>query len=438
MIEARIRRGLNINLSRRNLLQAGITTAAAGPELLMAGCTNYLTEKTSNSNEAPDQLIDKIKRFEEKTGDKPVTSEELRHEYLPLVAELFTKETNSPLTHQEILDRTFIIRTSLTAEETSYLPVFDDEDGFIANPIIRKFRIDYPNVPISSYKAGKILDSIRNGNKIAWMDQDEKEIYLVLERLNSNTVPMNLLMDSIYNQNLLQFSGSGTIVNCQVRTPISQTRSAYFHEIAHLDSEFQHLRINPAITKAYEQVANIDSDYKIFFSEAKTIGGFRLEFKYRKPLEGASYELGLDELIADYISLKINIAHDLPYTFGYINKHTPQELSNLDIIITQSQLSLQEIAELHRRSEIEEFLKRVSNTAQNISFSQEDQMFTFVARNFIYQSIAPINWIELKKYYPQVDDTHYVYSQINTPEISSLQLNGKTTASSSGCLNSPS
>ncbi len=383
-------------IGRRSFLElvgrrvAGVTLIAAG--LGVSASTQGCVEEDNLSRV---DILTAIKHFEADSGNQALTFDQAKTK-LPIISELFVRNSGSLKTARGIAGDTFIIRRDFRNPEEMQRAfnavLTGKEDETLSNPVIRQLKTDYPTLNIPIGMATRLIFALTIGNARALVDSGK--IFMVLDRVNEST------LDSTGGKVTTdwQYQGSTLPVVCNPISPAVRLRSTLLHEMVHYEASAELQPLERAFLEAYQKTVK--------FSVTK---GGKKNFAY---VINDAGETEFNEFVTDYISAMISIKNGLPYTLGYGYKHTPSDHVNFTEVLNQSGIDEKDLFKMYKASQLEMLLIKIAKGAQNIRLQSEEEMYAFSIRHFL--QFTPIIWPNLKRVFPKVDQSLYAFVDPST------------------------
>lgn len=362
--------------------------------------------------ESPQSVADQVRSHEATAGERIPTFEEARS-YLSLIATLYAQSTKCSLSPEEILTNTYLIRRDYRdTQEAEELPKQGRN-----SPVIKALQRDYPDFdpPVG------LVDEIHSGmarRGYAWTSQAYQQVFILLDRVTGDYPPTSYYGQRKATVPGFQFRSIGNVIPCETQLPLVNLRSAYSHEVNHLEGIRATKKAEGDLVGALKRVyvtagstppSGPKSEYSVDgFEVAETI-------QYSPDKRALFPHPVLKEFFADYVTASIAVAQRLPFTVGYYPEHNPNNLFRFRQILTQAGISDEEVMAMHRNSDLRGFLLRIAKGARDITFDTDVNALAFGIHYFILPPQDSIPWGELKPYFPDLAAEEYDY---NLPDVS--------------------
>lgn len=396
--------------NRRLFLENSARVLASSAVVPLAGCDLWQSKSPAVTHSVAEQkpqeenleeIAEKIRRFETNIGDRSPTKEEAQA-YVPLVAELFVKSTQSRFTAKELADSTYIIKGEpRKVSDTVVINLGNVPDPYSYDGV-KRFQEDYPNVNVDQNLAQVIANMTSNGSAGAWY-WNNKTFFI----LGDTQAP------EVAGLYAMQYRGKGRVVDCEYPSGITSSRSRLLHEYTHADADRGWVPMEPEVFDVY-----IEKTLKYWESQGtplEQITAYKNSFMmfYVFPFPGTNTKWGLErtglnEFVTDYLSTRINVDNNLSYNIGY---GSPGSHSYFETVLQQSRITTQELRTMYRNYQLKEFLLKVAEGALNISFESEEDKLRFMLERFDLFFSDPFfgPTSEYTPYYPDVAGGVYTY-----------------------------
>lgn len=336
--------------------------------------------------------IDKIINFIEENGNRELTFEQAR-DIVPSITRLFSN-TGKRFTGEEMAKRLFVVESGISKADSKYVrrkgfnSTYPDANFNI--PFFKALQKDYPDMNPGSDIDGKVVVSIykllRYGDTIGFTEDDLVFVFL---RATNGVKRFANIVDLQFNN----FSDR----RCTEAAPSVMFISTALHELVHLNSPMIDAPVSQAIIDNAEVL-----DLGFTPSESAK-WGFALYFASHDETEGLN---GLDEFVVQHIANKISVDNGMPIATIGIN--APKDSANFQAILDQSGISMEDLEEYHRMSDLEGFLIKVAESAKGVEFNSKQEALSFGLKLFAPLIKDYYAWeTRFGKYFPGVDTQYY-------------------------------
>lgn len=299
--------------------------------------------------------INEVQKNEEQVGDRAVTLEEARA-YAPLLSNLYTEFIQPEKSSDEFIAQTFVIHpVDYTTQDVRYRSDAGDIPELVSTPLS-------PEFVLASFSPPEQMGlTFSTGN-----------MYIFLERINELHTPQQQGITSSHTQ----FHSFEPTTQCEQSTPITRLRQTVLHEHAHSDLKYDNTLANTR-------------GFRIINEDGKIVEYF-------------------EEFFADFTAAAISNHYDLPFNTGY--GFEPSDFSNFQHVMEQSGLSLQQMATLHRNSDLFTFIKKISEGMQLKDSSRKfnDAVYEVSEALFKKPNHHP-DWEDIEPYFADIDSREYHY-----------------------------
>jgi hypothetical protein len=369
----------NRRFNRREMLQKSAALAITST-LPPSFCESTPFDQEKNPQS---ETLRKIIKFDAEVGDASITAEQAM-EYVPLLASLYVETINPISTAEELSSQTYIVPPP---DEVELESVFSYEIDFpndgvpFISPITAHLQHTYPDVQLPLMIGRKIVLTAYDPLPIQGITFTNKDKYIFLGKINDPHIDP----PSGTTSSLTAYDEINTRVHCMTASPIVRLRQTVLHEFAHSDIEE---------TEDHTQ-------------------GYILSTE-----SGGRYDL-FEEFFADYTAAEISDKSGLPYTTGYAFE--PVDFKNFSEVLKQNDISLRELARMHRYSALIPLMTEISKSPYIDGFDRSEYL---AARKrtlraiFQEYSYTP-NWQTLSDYYPEVSPENVIYAMHQTDDANS-------------------
>lgn len=373
---------LNRQYHRRDLLARGARTGT-GILLIASGLSAALGAGGCRTD-----IVTRVRQFESEGETQALTFEKAKA-YLPYIAELFVGNIDATKKPEDIARDAFIVQqdfVNFTEMQNGLKMALAGEDkDVLAHSVTKQLASDYPALDLTPSIARGILLDMSLGNAVAMIESGR--IFIVLDRINKP--------DSVPTVDW-QFQGLSAPVGCSPISPAVKLRSTGLHEMVHYSAPADMIPVTDTFRRAYKQVRGID--------DGKDIEIEKKNFAVRVNRLPST---GFYELITDYLPALVSIKYGLPYTLGYGDIHRPHDIFNLNAVFEQGGIDAGEVYRMYKASQLETFMLRIAEGAQNVAFKNEEEKYAFSIRNFLM--FTPIIWPNLRGAFPKIDPAFFQY-----------------------------
>lgn len=391
-------RGSVKGISRRSFLRRGVQT---GVGLGLSILASQLPDNPTPENQL--SSLDTIKKTELEFRDKSLTFEQAKQNS-SLFARFFVKEIDGVMDLQLLVKGLYIVR--LTTPQTLIEQIDKKQTSDLLSPFFVQFKHDYPDAQLSK-ESENLLKGINPLFNAGWVD-DEGNIFVSLDYINKQGGRRD------YGIPGWQFKGRNVQVQCQNPWPIVKLRTILTHEWTHKTSltDWQPIEddLFNRLAEQYEKSARQKPNWKKVLKQ-----NFTLKYIY-EGIDGKDHENlqnNLNEIITDYLAIRLSIDNDLPYTAAYL---TPLDIVNLDAVFSQAGINLSELRQMYKYGRLRDFYLKIAKGARNINFSSEDEMLDFAIARFGPAAIS-IHWNQniakfappISPYFPGIETRDYDY-----------------------------
>lgn len=415
--------------NRRLFLKNSARVFASAATVPLGGCASWQRKSPAvmrsvaeqkPQGETLEEIAEKIRRFEANIGERSPTKEEAQA-YVPLVAELFVKSTQSRFTAKELTDSTYIVRGEpRKVSDTLVINLGDVPDPY-SYAGVKRFQEDYPDVNVDQNLAQVIANMTSDGGVGAWY-WNNKTFFI----LGDTQAPE---VAGLYD---MQYKGKGRVVDCEYPTPITSSRSRLLHEYTHADADRGWVPMEPEVFDMY-----IERTRKYWESQGTPLepitaykNAFMMVYDFPFPGTDTKWRLdrtGLGEFATDYLSTRISVDNNLSYDIGY---GSPDSHSHFETVLQQARITTQELRTMYRNYQLKEFLLKAAEGALNISFESEADKLRFMLDKFDLFFSDPFFGPTSKytPHYPYVAGGVYVYinPSMYDPNLNSATLGCRT------------
>ena len=346
------------------------------------------------------KTTDKIINFIGENGKRDLTFEQAR-DIVPAITSLFSN-TGKRFTGEEMAKKLFVVESGISKADSKLAKrkgfSLDYPDANFKMPLFKALHEDYPDINPGSDIDGKVVISIykllRYADTVGFTQDDLVFVFL---RATNGVKRFANIIDLQFND----FSDK----RCTEATPSVMFISTALHELVHLNS--------PIINAPVSQVMIDNSKFlDLGFTPSESVrNGFSLYFSSYDETEGSmDYQSaalnGLDEFVVQHIANKISADNGIPIATIGIN--APKDSANFQAILDQAGISLEELTELHRSSDIDGFLVKVAEGAKEMVFNTREEKIAFGLKLFAPLINNYYAWeTPFGKYFPSVDTQYY-------------------------------
>lgn len=383
--------------TRRNLFDRAARMVAPIAAIPLAGGLPDLKPKEPTL----DEIVARVRRFEAAEGNRVLTNDEAK-EYVPLIANLFVKTSQSPRKPSELADHTYTVRGEPRVFDNVIRLTIGDIDDPESTQAVKRFREDHPTVEMTKDLA-QVIAHMSSGYRAGAWYWNNKTFFIL-----GDTDPSEIA--GIWS---MQYKGKGHVVECGYPAPVTVSRSRLLHEYTHADGYRGWFELEPEILDVYLEGAK-----KFWEKEGHPMGevkGYKNNFMVYysvkdpdDPVERVVARTGLNEFVTDYLASRVSITHGLPYTIGYGN---PDFFADFETVLQQSKISTEQLWLMYRNSQLEEFLLKIANGAYNANFESDADRLRWVYDRFDLFSPTPFFGVKSlwESSYPDIIGSHYVY-----------------------------
>ena len=365
-------------VSRRNFLADSVKYAAGIATIAAFGCSENKPQYREPT------LADKIKAQEAEIGQNFITLDRAA-ELIDTFYALYTQNYDTNYKLSELKENSFVVRGDFAPGDN---PV---KDGRINIEIIKNsegiknMQRDYPNLKATD---AELYD--------LWLTS---QILFAVTYIPTNR--MYLFLDNInkFYIETTSYTEDGPLVKCTIPTPFKSLMYACTHEATHMDAKESQIpqELTDAILKNTKgrQVPQKQNGFYLTASDSDKKVILKI--------------INLEEITADYLAQRL--LHKNSLSYGISTYTGPVDLLNFGKILESTAISDEQFSKLHRYGLYTEFLNILGKKANQNLLDKSSQDTPLISAVKIADLIAqkPIDWSQIKKYFPQIDDTKYFY-----------------------------